>query len=161
QGTLGQGLSVPSPYSGRGRGRGDTPQLQDWISTNKCRGNSEARPELRSLHVAEGRAMTKGRITRKFEALRGRSEAALVPFIGAGDPDLTHTGMLVMEMEARGADIIELGIPFSDPMADGPANQRALARGMAGGGSLSAVLGLVRELRQQTQIPIILFGYFN
>jgi tryptophan synthase alpha chain len=104
---------------------------------------------------------SKGRIARKFEDLCGRGEAALVPFIVAGDPDLKHTAMLVMEMEARGADIIELGIPFSDPMADGPANQRALARGMAAGGSLSAVLGMVRELRNQTQIPIILFGYFN
>ena len=102
-----------------------------------------------------------GRIERKFEELRARGEAALVPFIVAGDPDLKHTGMLVMEMEARGADIIELGVPFSDPMADGPANQRALARGLAAGASVSAILGLVGELRKQTQIPIILFGYFN
>ena len=105
--------------------------------------------------------MAKGRIARKFEELRARGEVALVPFIVAGDPDLKHTGMLVMEMEARGADIIELGVPFSDPMADGPANQRAVARGLASGGSLSAIVGLVRELRDHTQIPIILFGYFN
>ncbi len=102
-----------------------------------------------------------GRITHKFQQLRARNEAALIPFIVAGDPDLRHTGMLVMEMEARGADIIELGVPFSDPMADGPANQRSLARGLAAGASLSAILGLVGELRKQTQIPIILFGYFN
>ena len=102
-----------------------------------------------------------GRIERKFKELRARGEAALVPFIVAGDPDLQHTGMLVMEMEARGADLIELGVPFSDPMADGPANQRALARGLAAGASVSAILGLVGELRKQTQIPIILFGYFN
>ncbi len=102
-----------------------------------------------------------GRITRKFEHLRARNEAALIPFIVAGDPDLSHTGMLVMEMEARGADIIELGVPFSDPMADGPVNQRALARGLASGASVSAILGLVGELRKQSQIPIILFGYFN
>jgi len=102
-----------------------------------------------------------GRIERKFKQLRTRGEAALVPFIVAGDPDLQHTGMLVMEMEARGADLIELGVPFSDPMADGPANQRALARGLAAGASVSAILGLVGELRKQTQIPIILFGYFN
>jgi tryptophan synthase alpha chain len=107
------------------------------------------------------RVMAKGRIARKFEELRARGEVALVPFIVAGDPDLKHTGMLVMEMEARGADIIELGVPFSDPMADGPANQRAVARGLASGGSLSAIVGLVRELRDHTQIPIILFGYFN
>lgn len=103
----------------------------------------------------------RGRIAQKFAELRGRGESALIPFIVAGDPDLEHTGMLVMEMEARGADIIELGVPFSDPMADGPANQRALARGLNSGASLSAILGLVGELRKQTQIPIILFGYFN
>ncbi len=102
-----------------------------------------------------------GRIQRKFEELRARGEAALVPFVVAGDPDLEHTGMLVMEMEARGADIIELGVPFSDPMADGPANQRSLARGLGAGASVSAILGLVGELRKQTGIPIILFGYFN
>jgi tryptophan synthase alpha chain len=102
-----------------------------------------------------------GRIAQKFAELRGRGESVLIPFIVAGDPDLEHTGMLVMEMEARGADIIELGVPFSDPMADGPANQRALARGLNSGASLSAILGLVGELRKQTQIPIILFGYFN
>ena len=102
-----------------------------------------------------------GRIAQKFVELRGRGESALVPFIVAGDPDLKHTGMLVMEMEARGADIIELGVPFSDPMADGPANQRALARGLKSGASVSAILGLVGELRKQTRIPIILFGYFN
>ena len=101
------------------------------------------------------------RIARKFEELRARGEAALIPFIVAGDPDLKHTAMLVMEMEARGADIIELGVPFSDPMADGPANQRALARGLAAGASVSAILGMVGELRKHTAIPIILFGYFN
>ncbi len=104
---------------------------------------------------------TQGRIERKFQELRARGEAALIPFIVAGDPDLRHSAMLVTEMEARGADLIELGVPFSDPMADGPANQRALARGLAAGASLSAILGMVGELRQQTEIPIILFGYFN
>ncbi len=102
-----------------------------------------------------------GRIARKFAELRGRGESALIPFIVAGDPGLEHTAMLVMEMETRGADIIELGVPFSDPMADGPANQRASARGLASVASLSAILGLVAELRKETQIPIILFGYFN
>jgi tryptophan synthase alpha chain len=104
---------------------------------------------------------SRGRIENKFKELRARGEAALVPFIVAGDPDMEHTRMLVMELEARGADLIEMGVPFSDPMADGPANQRAAARGLAGGGSVSAILGSVGELRKHTQIPIILFGYFN
>ena len=67
----------------------------------------------------------------------------------------------MLELEARGADLIELGVPFSDPMADGPANQRALARGLASGASLAAILAMVSELRRESQIPIMLFGYFN
>src|SRR5215471_8848900 len=102
-----------------------------------------------------------GRIARKFLELRGCNEAALIPFIVAGDPDLATTRRLVLELEGRGADLIELGVPFSDPMADGPANQRAVARGLESGASLPAILSLVSELRQATQIPLILFGYFN
>jgi tryptophan synthase alpha chain len=102
-----------------------------------------------------------GRIARKFLELRGRNEAAFIPFIVAGDPDIATTRRLVLELEARGADLIELGVPFSDPMADGPANQRAIARGLAADASLPAILSLVSELRQATQIPFILYGYFN
>ena len=65
------------------------------------------------------------------------------------------------EFEARGADLIELGVPFSDPMADGPANQRAAQRGLKSGASLAAILSMVSELRKETEIPLILFGYFN
>ena len=95
-----------------------------------------------------GRVTTKttaGRIEQKFAELRARDEAALIPFIVAGDPDLETTRALVLELEARGADLIELGVPFSDPMADGPANQRALARGLASGASLAAILAMVSE----------------
>ena len=101
------------------------------------------------------------RIKRKFRELRARGEAALIPFIVAGDPDMDTTRRLVLELEARGADLIELGVPFSDPMADGPANQRASARGLGAGASLAAILSMVSELRAQTQIPLILFGYYN
>jgi tryptophan synthase alpha chain len=101
------------------------------------------------------------RIAARFKELRGRNEAALVPFIVAGDPDLESTRRLVLELEARGADLIELGVPFSDPMADGPANQRALARGLGAGASLAAILSMVSELRRETQIPLVLFGYYN
>ncbi|MBV8056817.1 MAG: tryptophan synthase subunit alpha [Deltaproteobacteria bacterium] len=102
-----------------------------------------------------------GRIGLKFAERRGSNQSALIPYIVAGDPDLEHTQRLVLELEARGADLIELGVPFSDPMADGPANQRASARGLASGATLPAILALVAELRKHTQIPIILFGYFN
>jgi len=101
------------------------------------------------------------RIARKFRELRARDEAALIPFIVAGDPDMETTRRLVLELERRGADLIELGVPFSDPMADGPVNQRAVARGLKTGASLAAILAMVSELRAETQIPIILFGYYN
>jgi tryptophan synthase alpha chain len=102
-----------------------------------------------------------GRIALKFAETRRSNQSALIPFIVAGDPDLDRTKRLVLELEARGADLIELGVPFSDPMADGPANQRAIARGLAAGATLPAILALVAELRKHTEIPIILFGYFN
>lgn len=102
-----------------------------------------------------------GRIARRFRELRSRNEAALIPFIVAGDPDLGRTRALIHEFEARGADMVELGVPFSDPMADGPANQRALARGLGAGASLTAILALVGELRRASEIPVVLFGYYN
>ena len=101
------------------------------------------------------------RIAAKFGELAARGEVALIPYIVAGDPDLERTRRLVLELEARGADLIELGVPFSDPMADGPANQRAAARGLASGATIPAILSMVTELRHVTQIPLILFGYFN
>jgi tryptophan synthase alpha chain len=102
-----------------------------------------------------------GRIADKFADMRARGEAALIPYIVAGDPDLDRTARLVIELEARGADLIELGVPFSDPMADGPANQRAAARGLASGGTIPAILAMVAELRKRTEIPLVLFGYYN
>jgi len=105
--------------------------------------------------------MAKGRIAAKFRELRARNEAALIPFVVAGDPDMDSTRAIVREFEARGADLIELGVPFSDPMADGPANQRAHARGLGAGASLAATLSLVSEMRKETEIPLVLFGYYN
>lgn len=115
---------------------------------------------MRNSHRS-GAAPARSGIAAKFRATAGRGEAALVPFVVAGDPDLEGTRALVLELEARGADLIELGVPFSDPMADGPANQRALARGLKSGASLEAILELIADLRRVTQIPLVLFGYFN
>jgi tryptophan synthase alpha chain len=102
-----------------------------------------------------------GRIEVKFRELRDRGESALIPFIVAGDPDLERTRRIVLELAARGADLIEIGVPFSDPMADGPANQRAAARGLKSGATLPAILSTVAELRKAADIPLILFGYYN
>ncbi len=101
------------------------------------------------------------RITRTFSALRANGQRALVPYFVAGDPDFASTRRLVLEGAARGADLIELGVAFSDPRADGPANQRASARGLKAGATLPAILSMVADLRKTTEIPIILFGYFN
>ncbi len=101
------------------------------------------------------------RIADAFTQLRARGEVGLIPFITAGDPDIETTFALVHEMARQGADIIELGVPFSDPMADGPTLQRAAERALRHGTSVSHVLELVRRLRQSLPIPILLFGYYN
>ena len=102
------------------------------------------------------------RIKACFERLRLRSRKALIPFITAGDPDPGLTVSLMQALVRGGADIIELGVPFSDPMADGPTIQRASERALLHGTSLRVVLGLVKEFRQQDQAtPVVLMGYAN
>jgi tryptophan synthase alpha chain len=101
------------------------------------------------------------RIAETFAALQARGETGLIPYITAGDPDLEVTYQLVQEFVRQGADLIELGVPFSDPMADGPANQRAAERALRSGTSLARILDLVRRLRQSVTLPIVLFTYYN
>jgi tryptophan synthase alpha chain len=101
------------------------------------------------------------RIQSKFKELKKKDEKALITFITAGDPNLSATERLVYEMEKAGADIIELGVPFSDPMADGPVIQRSSERALKGKTYLSSILNLVKKFRKNTEIPIILMGYFN
>lgn len=103
----------------------------------------------------------KSRIEQTFTALKQRNETALIPFITAGDPDLEKTLQLVLTLEKAGADLIELGMPFSDPMADGPTIQAASERALAGGTTLEQVLDLVTSVRQKSQIPLVLMGYYN
>lgn len=101
------------------------------------------------------------RIALKFKALKETGGKALIPYITAGDPDLAATEELIVEMAARGADIIELGVPFSDPMADGPVIQRATERAVARGTRLRDILPLVERVRRRTDVPIVLFSYYN
>ncbi|MEW6388103.1 MAG: tryptophan synthase subunit alpha [Thermodesulfobacteriota bacterium] len=101
------------------------------------------------------------RIDKVFRRLRQRGEKALIPFITAGDPDLETTRALALEIAAKGGDLLELGIPFSDPLADGPIIQEASTRAIKGGVHLQEVLQLAGELRGQTDIPLILMGYYN
>ncbi len=96
-----------------------------------------------------------------FEQLRDQGKKAFIPFITAGDPDLETTVRLVPELEAAGSHIVELGIPFSDPVADGPTIQRASERALRHGYRLSDYLEAVRRIRKQSRVPLVLFSYFN
>src|SRR5512135_288671 len=101
------------------------------------------------------------RIADKLKELKKRNECALIPYIMAGDPDLESTGKLVLEMEKSGADMVELGVPFSDPLADGPTIQKAAIRALANKVNLRKVFALVKGIRKDTDIPIILMLYYN
>lgn len=101
------------------------------------------------------------RIGRRFREIREKNGKAFIPYIMAGDPDLKRTGELVRMLEDCGADIIELGVPFSDPLADGPTIQKAAQRALLGGVTLAGVIEFVAGLRRYTQIPIILMTYYN
>jgi tryptophan synthase alpha chain len=101
------------------------------------------------------------RISRRFAELRAAGELGIVAFITAGDPSLDATHKFVLALADAGADVIELGIPFSDPLADGPTIQRASERALKSGTTLAGVLQLVRQIRQASQVPLVLFTYFN
>ena len=102
-----------------------------------------------------------GRIEATFELLRQRGATALIPFVTAGDPDLATSEAIIHTLVAAGADLIELGFPFSDPMADGPTIQAASERALQAGTTLEGVLELVRRVRRHTNVPIVLMGYYN
>ncbi|MCC6767394.1 MAG: tryptophan synthase subunit alpha [Deltaproteobacteria bacterium] len=101
------------------------------------------------------------RIAETFARLRAEKRAGFIPFIMAGDPDLDVTRELLRAALDAGVDLIELGVPFSDPMADGPALQRSAERALAVGTTLTGVLDLVAEVRRDSPVPIVLFGYAN
>ena len=101
------------------------------------------------------------RITATIETARKGSRAALVAYFCSGDPDMETTRDAVLAAVEAGVDMVELGVPFSDPMADGPVIQEASQRALAAGSSLPATLELIASLRAHTDIPVILFGYYN
>ena len=102
-----------------------------------------------------------GRLDSTFSRLRRNKEKALIAYLMAGDPGIPETEQLVVALEQAGADIIELGVPFSDPIADGPVIQQAAERALKNGTSLRGILASVTSLRQRTEIPIILMLYYN
>ncbi|WP_447972788.1 tryptophan synthase subunit alpha [Nitrospira sp. Kam-Ns4a] len=104
---------------------------------------------------------TRSRLDAAFDRLRAKGEKALIAYIMAGDPSLQDTEALVLELERAGADVIELGVPFSDPMADGPVIQQAADRALRSGTSLRRILDAVARLRQRTEVPLVLMAYYN
>jgi len=104
---------------------------------------------------------TATRIGNMFAARRAESRKVFIAYLTAGDPTPAHTASLVLALERGGADLIELGVPFSDPIADGPVIQRASYRALEAGATLSALLKTVREIRRHSQIPLLLFSYLN
>jgi tryptophan synthase alpha chain len=105
------------------------------------------------------------RISQRFAELRASGELGIIAYITAGDPSLDATLKFVLALAEAGADVIELGIPFSDPLADGPTIQRASERALNAGTTLASVIDLVRRIRQSkspaSEVPLILFGYYN
>jgi len=101
------------------------------------------------------------RIARRFEELGRRGEMGLVAFLSAGDPSLAATESFVLALAEAGADVIELGVPFSDPVADGPAIQRSSERALRAGATLAGVLDLVASIRRKSDVPLVLFSYYN
>jgi tryptophan synthase alpha chain len=101
------------------------------------------------------------RISKRFAELRASGELGIVAYITAGDPSLDATLKFVLALAEAGADVIELGVPFSDPLADGPTIQRASERALKAGTTLAGILDLVRHIRQSSQVPLVLFSYYN
>jgi tryptophan synthase alpha chain len=101
------------------------------------------------------------RISSRFADLRASGEMGIVAYITAGDPSLEATLKFVLALAEAGADVIELGVPFSDPLADGPTIQRASERALKSSTTLHRVLDLVRDIRKSSQVPLVLFSYYN
>ena len=101
------------------------------------------------------------RIGTRFAALRKAGKQAFVAFVSAGDPSLERSVEIALELEQAGVDVLELGVPFSDPLADGPVIQRASQRALTNGTTLAGVLGAVRRIRAKSELPLLLFSYLN
>ena len=101
------------------------------------------------------------RIGETFERLRGAGRTGLVTFVTAGDPDMDRSALILRTLDRAGADVLELGIPFSDPLADGPVIQRASERALAAGATLASSLDLVARVRPDISAPVVLFSYAN
>lgn len=130
------------------------------MSDARIPGSSVAKPQANRSGESSA-THPGGRIARRFRELAQAGELGLVAYLTAGDPDLETSEKIILAAAQGGADVIELGVPFSDPVADGPVIQRASERALHGGASLAGVLELARRLRARTDLPLVLFSYFN
>jgi tryptophan synthase alpha chain len=134
------------------------------VSAKTSRLRKPQAPASRQVHSLSpgGRGEGEGgRLNATFKRLAERSEKALIAYIMAGDPSLEDTETYVLQLADAGADVIELGVPFSDPIADGPIIQQAAERALRAGISLKKILATVRALRAKTQVPLVLMAYYN
>src|SRR3982750_4253005 len=104
---------------------------------------------------------TESRISKTFARLRAARRPGLVTYTTAGDPDLPRSAAILRALDRAGADLLEVGVPFSDPLADGPVIQRATERALAAGGSLRASLAIIEQVRPRVAAPIVVFSYAN
>jgi tryptophan synthase alpha chain len=111
--------------------------------------------------IARDSCIIGSRLDRTFRRLKDQREKALIAYLMAGDPSLAETEQLVLELGKAGADVIELGVPFSDPIADGPVIQQAAERALRSGTTLRAILSMVGRIRTQSDIPLVLMAYYN
>jgi tryptophan synthase alpha chain len=105
--------------------------------------------------------MKKTRVDQKFAALKKQGRKGFIAYIGAGDPSLDETVDIVLRLEDAGVDLVELGLPFSDPLADGRVNQDAASRALAAGATFNGVMDCVAKIRERSQIPMIFYAYLN
>src|ERR1700690_2932686 len=126
------------------------------------RSRAMSEPAISKTAAAPKSAAKAGsRISRRFRELAEAGELGLVAYVTAGDPSLDATEKIVLAAAKAGADVIELGVPFSDPVADGPTIQRASERALRKGTTLAGVIDLVRRIRKHSGVPLVLFSYFN
>ncbi|MCP9474378.1 MAG: tryptophan synthase subunit alpha [Nitrospira sp.] len=125
------------------------------------RQSKRARPASRPIPRSAHGRLDSNRLDATFRRLKDEKKKALIVYLMAGDPSLEATEKLVLALEQAGADVIELGVPFSDPIADGPVIQRAAQRALNNGVSLRSIFTMVKSLRQRTTIPIVLMLYYN
>ncbi|MFH1305409.1 MAG: tryptophan synthase subunit alpha, partial [Candidatus Omnitrophota bacterium] len=101
------------------------------------------------------------RIDATFKKLRSEGKKAFIPYVAAGDPDMKTTGKVLLALADAGADIIEVGIPFSDPLADGPTIQKAVQRSLKAGCTVKKVMKMVKTIRRQIETPLVFMTYYN